>query len=205
MKWDLWIAELKRPKRVESILFSSDRPKLVSLGGCLEQECTPGLYTLLLLCFLQAVLLQGNSTILLSDILYWVFWAPCFFRRWDETPLKTWSMFLPAFQSVCCYGETFLKGGNKSCLLEGCQNPGKASGCTNREAAKSINSRWDSDGSHTENNRATNGKQCLEPTTVRHGHSSGKPWTSIRLCKSWIFSEHIQELLGILTDTYIVC
>lgn len=61
-------------------------------------------------------------------MLYWVFWDPYFFRLCGKTSLflKTWSMFLPAFQSVYCYGKTFLKGGNKSCLLEGSQNPSVA-------------------------------------------------------------------------------
>lgn len=44
----------------------------------------------------------------------------------EEGRRKKTSLFLPAFQSVYCYGKTFLKGGNKSCLLEGSQNPSVA-------------------------------------------------------------------------------
>lgn len=44
---------------------------------------------------------------------------------------------LPAFQSVYCYGDTFPKGRNKSCLLEGCQNPGMAA-LTERQQSPSA-------------------------------------------------------------------
>lgn len=127
-KWDHWIAVEKAQKSlIHPFSFSQTS---TSLDGRLEQVCTTWLYTVLLLCFLQAVFLQGNSTILLFKMLYWVFWDPYFFRLCGKTSLflllKTWSMFLPAFQSVYCYGKIFLKGGNKSCLLEGSQNPSVA-------------------------------------------------------------------------------
>lgn len=131
--------------------------------------------------------LQGNSTLLLFNMLYWVFWDPFFFRHWDKISLflKTLSMFLPAFQSMYCYEETFLKGGNKSCLLEACQNPSMAALAEGQQSPLTVGGAvMGPTLTATEPWMANSVWSPLQ--LVMDILTLGKPWMSILLCKSCI-------------------
>lgn len=78
-------------------------------------------------------------------------------------------MLLPAFQSMYCYGGTFLEAGNKSCLSEACQNPSMAA-LTERQQSPLTTGGAVIGPTLTAG--AINGKQCLGPTITGHGHSS---------------------------------
>lgn len=104
----------------------------------------------------------------------WGFLGPIFLQTLRQNILVIEdTAHVPAFQPVYYSGETSLKRGNKSCLLEWSKKL-RVAGCTDREAAKPMNNRWthSSDRSHTESNRAIDGKRCLQPTITEHGDSS---------------------------------